>query len=166
MSGRHAAPLTLDYDVGPQALHEPCPPLQKKSRSAVARLPLKHLLYKLPALEKRQVSQLLPRPDKPRRHIEFILNRNHATAFSGAVELRHDESRELRRLMKLPRLVQRVAARCRIDHEQAFMRCRLVTFRKRAFHLRKFTHEIRFRMQPARSVAEQEFDILTLRALI
>src|ERR1051326_3237461 len=125
-----------------------------------------HVGDEIAAVEGREVLELLPCTDEPRRDAQLILDRDDDAAFAAAVQFRHDQSGQADGLMKFASLRKGVAPRRGIDDEQRFIRRFLVLLRQAAFHLRQFGHQITFGVEPAGGVAKQELDVFAIRRFV
>jgi len=83
---------------------------------------LKQRLRELFRVEGLLVVRLLAEADEFDGQAEFLQDRHHHAAFARAVQLGHDEAGERDSLVKFTRLVQRVHAGRRVQHQQDFVR--------------------------------------------
>src|SRR6516165_715329 len=85
-------------------------------------LSLKKCLRELFRVERLQVVRLLAQADEFDGQAEFLLDGHHHTAFAGAVELGHNETRKRHGFVELARLLQCVHAGAAVEYQQYFMR--------------------------------------------
>src|SRR5205814_8798055 len=67
-----------------------------------------HFGQKFAGVERREVVDLLAGADEACWDFQFVLNRDHDSAFAAAVEFGYDQTGELKHLMKFARLTERV----------------------------------------------------------
>src|SRR6266550_7464578 len=111
------------------------------------------------AIERGEIIELLAGAHKSRCNSKVILNCDDDSAFAAAVELGDDKTSESDCALEFARLIERIAASCRIDHQQSLMRRVRVMFAESAFYLLQLGHQISFRVHPTGRVAEEEFDL-------
>jgi hypothetical protein len=107
---------------------------------------LKQRLRELFRIERLQIVRLLAETDELDRQAEFLLDRHDHAAFARAVELGHDEAGERHGLVKFARLIQRVHAGRRVEHEQDFVRRAGELLADDAMQFLQFLHQIMFRV--------------------
>src|SRR5438874_965151 len=95
--------------------------------------PLQHLRHKFARVERREVVDLFAGADESRWNFQFILDRDHDSAFAAAIEFSHDQTGKPEGLMKFARLTERITAGGCIDHEKNFMRRSRIGFGQGAF---------------------------------
>ena len=92
---------------------------------------------------------------------EFLLNRDDHAAFARAIQFRHDRQRN--GFVEFARLVQRIHAGRRIEHQQNFVRRAGQLFAHDAMQLLQFLHQIVFRVQAAGGIDEEIIRFARLR---
>lgn len=118
------------------------------------------------AIEQREVVDLFAGADEAGGKAELILNGYDNAAFAAAVEFGDNEAGQADGLLEFARLRERVAAGCRIDHQERFVRRSRILLGQRPFHFLQLGHKIRFGMLTAGRVANQEIGFSFRRRLI
>ena len=133
------------------------PPVFISSRGAEAfgLLFLKQRLSELFRVEGLQIFRLLAETDEFDGQAKLFLDCHHHAALAGAVELGDDQAGERHGLVKLARLVERVHASGRIQHQQHLVRRPRPLFADDAVQFLQFLHEIVLGVQAARRIEEQ-----------
>src|SRR6266496_1456924 len=83
---------------------------------------LQHVRDKFASVERREIVQVFGGADKARWNSKLIRDRHDLSALAAAVQLGNDEAGESDCALEFARLVERVAVRCCINHQQGFMR--------------------------------------------
>src|SRR5262249_47602684 len=111
-------------------------------------------------LERCEIVDLFAGADEARWDSKFILDRHDNAAFAAAVEFRHNQASESKRIVELACLTERVAARGRIDNEQRLMRRVRIEFAQGAFYLLQLGHQICFGVLPTGCIAKHKINLL------
>ena len=113
---------------------------------------LKQRFHEAPAVEELQVVDLFADADVFDRQVQFAGDREHDTAFGGAVELGHDEAGDVDELRELAGLLHGVLAGGAVEHEQDFVRRFGYLLLRDAHDLGQLLHQVALVVQPPRRI--------------
>ena len=82
----------------------------------------KERIYKFFWIERKQIAHLLAHSNKSHGQTQFARDRDHHSAFCGAIELAEHDTSYARRLRKLARLLQSILPGSGVHHQQRFVR--------------------------------------------
>src|SRR5687767_6168842 len=99
------------------------------------------------------------------RQVEFLCDCDCDSTFRSSIKFSENDSSHARDFQKLSRLLESILSGDCIDYEQRLMRCAFNLARRDSFHFFQLGHQIRFGVEPAGSVNNQDFRTARLCSL-